>query len=939
MKPTIQLGAIITAALTLLSAAWIFACSGRADEPADDPTAAVEMALGGDGGDAGSGGGGGGVTSTNLELTVSKNACASNTAQDFFDVLNASGAPVKLSDITIKYWVFDTSSAALAASVSYGGCVTSQNGTCVHPVSGVKAAATTFSPACGADAAHQANWEITVSTTDTTPLGAGQTWTGVQTALNLSNFASFKPGTATWYSRCGTGGAYASDPHFAVYVRGDLVDTSGITAPSCRAPRGQQHLSGYFTPSLAAAPVVGPVPPSTVLSLAIGLPLRNEAQLESFAAAVSDPTSPTYQQYITPQTFTATYGPTAADYAALVAWAQTHNLHVVTYPNNVVADLTGTALDFDAALFVNFQLALRPDGSQFIEIDRDPSLDLSLPVASLSGTDSFEPLQPFSGSFPGNGMSGQYGPGDIRNAYLGAACSTQTGKGQTIGLIEGAGFTPGDIASYISLTNLATAGFSIPPLQVQTSNDPNGLPPTQAPPIAPDGSSGNAEAAADIEMCLALAPEAQIIVFEGGQFDSVLANIANNPDVKQVSSSVGAPLTQTTTSLLLQLAAQGQSFFQASGDSGAFEPPGMACTAAGIPTPPVGRVRSSPWATLTGGTSLFMAGTGASYIGEAAWAGSGGGILPNVPLPAYQMNIATAFNGASTQFRNLPDVAALATDVFTVITDCNHNLVAKCDGGIITGDQFAGGGTSLAAPLWAAFTALVNEVGASNSDGSIGFANPLLYHLAQDPMTYAQTFHDVTPVVPGFTVNAFNLNVCGFGYHTTSGYDLVTGLGTPSCALLQKIAGPAVKPFVDAAMSQDQLFGLAICGHGIGFTPNGTVTVQYGAVPKSDGTELSTPAKIATLTADATGRVSFADLATFDFNYIIGSGVTCTPAQCATPVNLQVTDVSSGISINSPLPVEFWCIDNPNPPDPSNPNVGTCSANPGRAPFGDFTCP
>src|SRR5262245_3830524 len=46
-----------------------------------------------------------GVTSTNLQLLVSKNACAGNVAQDYFKVTNASAAAVPLSQIAIKYWI------------------------------------------------------------------------------------------------------------------------------------------------------------------------------------------------------------------------------------------------------------------------------------------------------------------------------------------------------------------------------------------------------------------------------------------------------------------------------------------------------------------------------------------------------------------------------------------------------------------------------------------------------------------------------------------------------------------------------------------------------------------------------------------------------------------------------------------------------------------
>jgi hypothetical protein len=177
-----------------------------------------------------------GVTTANLQLQVAKNACASNVAQDYFKVTNATTASVPLSQISIKYWINDTSAASIVPAVWYGGCVTSANGTCVHPMTGVTATAVRFTPGCGPDANHQANWEVTISTTDTTALGPGQTWSGIQSAVNLATYASFKPGSSTWYSGCASGQPFASDTHFAVYLNGDLVTAQGAQPPSCRAP-------------------------------------------------------------------------------------------------------------------------------------------------------------------------------------------------------------------------------------------------------------------------------------------------------------------------------------------------------------------------------------------------------------------------------------------------------------------------------------------------------------------------------------------------------------------------------------------------------------------------------------------------------------------------------------------------------------------------------
>jgi hypothetical protein len=178
----------------------------------------------------------GGVTSANLPLQVSKNFCSTTVAQDYFKLTNGTGASIPLSQLGIKYWINDNSATTMAPQIFYGGCVTSSNGTCVHPITGVTANAVRFAPGCGPDANHQADWEITISTTDAFALGAGQSWSNLQTAVNLSTHAVFSPGTSTWFSGCGTGGAYATDPHFSAIYQGNLVAATGNSVPICRTP-------------------------------------------------------------------------------------------------------------------------------------------------------------------------------------------------------------------------------------------------------------------------------------------------------------------------------------------------------------------------------------------------------------------------------------------------------------------------------------------------------------------------------------------------------------------------------------------------------------------------------------------------------------------------------------------------------------------------------
>ena len=85
-------------------------------------------------------------------------------------------------------------------------------------------------------------------------------------------------------------------------------------------------------------------------------------------------------------------------------------------------------------------------------------------------------------------------------------------------------------------------------------------------------------------------------------------------------------------------------------------------------------------------------------------------------------------NGGSTTFRNIPDVALTADNIYVIY------------GG---GDSGAFGGTSCATPLWAGFMALVNQQAVANGKPAIGFINPAVYALASGP-NYTNLFHDIT---------------------------------------------------------------------------------------------------------------------------------------------------------------------------------------------------
>jgi hypothetical protein len=158
------------------------------------------------------------------------------------------------------------------------------------------------------------------------------------------------------------------------------------TAQSCP---GQQQLSGYLTPSSVEATLVRPVPDDTILHVDVGLPLRNDAAMQRVVDEVSDPGSPCYRQYLTGEQLSTYFDPTVEDYDTLIDWAESKGLTVVgTYSNRLLLDLSGTAAAVERAFCVNLNYFELASGNQFYAPDREPSLDLSIPVTGITNLNS-----------------------------------------------------------------------------------------------------------------------------------------------------------------------------------------------------------------------------------------------------------------------------------------------------------------------------------------------------------------------------------------------------------------------------------------------------------------------------------------------------------------------------------------------------------------------
>ncbi len=521
-------------------------------------------------------------------------------------------------------------------------------------------------------------------------------------------------------------------------------------------------LTGHVPAITKTAVAGGRLAPDTELHLALGLPLRNTAALTNLLKDLYDPASPNYRHYLTPEEFTATFGPTEQDYAAVSEFARTNGLAISgTHPNRLLLDVAGRAADIERAFSIKLVTYRHPtENRTFFAPDTEPSVRADLRLNDVCGLNNYGRPKPMSlhavstlapltiafGSAPDGGFMGS----DFRNAYLPGV--TWDGAGQSVGLMEFATYSANDIHSYENMNGIT----NVPLQNVQvgagsaTYND------------------GSDEATLDIEVTIAMAPGlASVIVYEAdldtSYFNDILNRMVSDNKAKQLSSS-WTPLDQpssTRDQIFQQMAAQGQSFFQASGDDGA---------ASG----PVIQPSDNPFITVVGGTTLTTSGPGGSWVSESAWRGSsgitGGGISTYYSLPAWQQDIDMTLNGGSTTMRNAPDVSMVAENVYAVYRLGRHASF---------------GGTSISSPLWAALTALLNQHAAAYNLPPVGFLNPAIYALAKSSK-YGADFHDVAT---GDNIT----DLSPYLFYCVKGFDLCTGWGTPKApSLLDDLAfGPA----------------------------------------------------------------------------------------------------------------------------------------------------
>ncbi|MGA2848141.1 MAG: S53 family serine peptidase [Terracidiphilus sp.] len=519
----------------------------------------------------------------------------------------------------------------------------------------------------------------------------------------------------------------------------------------------------------------GRLPASETMQLDLVLPLSDPAGLDAFLKAVYDPSSPSYRHFLTVSEFTQRFGPSQADYDAVIAYARENGLTVVGGSRDGMdVQVRGPVSAVEGALHLTMRTYQHPTEDRiFYGPDSEPTTGLPFPLWHISGLDNYSIPHPMlekksdyakahgmnvkdvvSHATTGSGPSASFLGSDMRAAYYGG--TALTGAGQNLGLFEYEGTDLADLTTYFK--NVGQTN-NVPVTLLSTDGTSTACVDTRA-----GGDCDDTEQTLDMTQAIGMAPGlASLVVYIGSTDTAIISSMTtHSPLPTTIGCSWGwTPADPSTLNPYFEkMAAQGQNFFAASGDSSTWSASNEAWPA------------DNAYVVSVGGTDLVTASAAGPWKSETAWTDSGGGISPDsIPIPSWQSlsGVITSANKGSTTLRNGPDVSANANFTFYTCADQTTCLANEY------------GGTSFAAPMWAAYIALANEQSVNNGGTTLGFINPTIYP-QNLTSAYATDFHDITSGTSG-------------SYSATTGYDLVTGWGSPNGAgLINALASVATSP-------------------------------------------------------------------------------------------------------------------------------------------------
>ena len=510
------------------------------------------------------------------------------------------------------------------------------------------------------------------------------------------------------------------------------------------------------------ARLLGRAIPSMRMRLVVHLAYPQPSEVDSFLRLVEDPASPEFGHYLTPAQFTAAFAPSTQSYARVRKTLEAAGFRITgTYPDRKVIDVIGDVRHVES--FFGTTIGMFEAGRSLAFANVTPARiprSLRGTVIAASGFDDISRLRnhltgaPRTARQPGELTTnpGPYGPKDIQTAYDEAVHVNPAingdapgGNHATIAIETAWDYQDSDLTGFWGMGGV-TRDPGAYVFRVLVDN------PTGQGIFNADQSE---ETTADVEQTTSNAPGANVLVYEGvdnllSTFDDVYAAVVNDKRVDVVTTSWGlCEIDEDINEVLAdndlfkQGAAEGQTMFAASGDSGSkdCQDSQMQNTVTGVDFP-----SSSPWVGASGGTSMLL-NSDDSINTDTGWSGSGGGLSVIFGLPSYQNAVPTL---ASRSGRNSPDAALLAdnTTGYTFFYAGSGTLLKI-------------GGTSIVAPNLAADYAQY----AGYFNKRLGLAQTGFYAMFPKNTYPGKVFFDILTGSNG-------------DYNAHSGYDDVTGTGS-----------------------------------------------------------------------------------------------------------------------------------------------------------------
>jgi subtilase family serine protease len=541
---------------------------------------------------------------------------------------------------------------------------------------------------------------------------------------------------------------------------------------------GLTPLTGHVpVGAMARAIHLGREASSEPVQMSVGLTLRNQGQLNDLIKKLYDPNDPLFHQFLSVEAFKSQFAPTDDDVNQVTAYLISKGLRIKkVHANHLLIEVEGASGVVESAFQIELheyitdkgRIAYAPTSNPLIADEMASKMNTIVGLSTFAHWNSHARKNPnqisMASENPQTSVGSYMTPAKIKSAYN-LASLTQTGAGESIALFELDGYTPSDITTYANYFSLTA-----PTLQNILVSGATGTP-----------GSGAEEVTLDIELAAAIAPGAtKILVYEGPNTAAgviaTYSQIHSDGLAFEVSTSWGESENEMTggevsqeNTIFSAMATSGQSIFAAAGDSGAYDDsvdnkngtlevddPGSQPYVTSVGGTHITLNGSNGWASETSWVASAASGTYGQTSGQNAYTaaeGGGGGISLNWTTTSYQpSNLATAGNKGSTTHRMVPDVSLNADPSF------GYPIYEGGSWGVY-------GGTSCAAPLWAAFTALVNQSRVAHSLPRIGFVNPAVYAIGTSS-NYSTAFHDIAD-------GSTNLY-----YPATTGYDLTTGWGS-----------------------------------------------------------------------------------------------------------------------------------------------------------------